>query len=152
MSNKKDSIIILLAEDDEDDYLLIEKSLKKAKILNKIKWVKDGVELMDYLKHRGEYKDVFKSPKPHLILLDLNMPRKDGRESLKDIKSDPALKNIPVIVLTTSKSEEDIFSSYNLGVNSFIRKPTKFDDFVKAIQLISQYWFELVELPIEEKF
>ncbi|MBF0100999.1 MAG: response regulator [Desulfobacterales bacterium] len=151
MEMKKRSITILLAEDDEDDYMLIIKSLKKAKLINDIHWVKDGVELIDYLKHSGEYTDITKSPRPCLILLDLNMPRKDGREALKEIKSDPILKDIPVIVLTTSKSEEDIFTSYNLGVNSFVRKPGRFEDYVKALNLIHQYWFELVELPIGER-
>jgi CheY-like chemotaxis protein len=140
-------IIILLAEDDEDDYVLISEALKESKIANTIKWVKDGVELMDYLLRQGAYEDPRSSPKPYLILLDLNMPRKDGREALREIKSNPKLRHIPVVVLTTSSMDEDVIASYDLGVNSYIRKPVNFSDFVEAVKTLGKYWFEIVEIP-----
>jgi len=140
-------IDILLAEDDEDDYLLIAEALEESRLANKIHWVKDGEELLDYLYRRGDYAEPGESPTPGIILLDLNMPRKDGREALKEIKSDPALRKIPVIVLTTSKAEEDILRSYDLGVNSFIRKPVQFEAFVEIVKVLGKYWFEIVELP-----
>jgi two-component system, response regulator len=148
MENRK-PIDILLAEDDEDDYLLIAEALEESRLANKMHWVKDGEELLDYLCRRGNYADPKESPRPGIILLDLNMPRKDGREALKEIKSDPALRKIPIIVLTTSKTEEDILRSYDLGVNSFIRKPVQFEDFVEIIKVLGKYWFEIVELPGE---
>ncbi len=140
-------IIILLAEDDEDDYVLISEALKESKIANTIKWVKDGVELMDYLLRQGAYEDPQSSPKPYLILLDLNMPRKDGREALREIKSNPKLRHIPVVVLTTSSMDEDLIASYDLGVNSYIRKPVNFSDFVEVVKTLGKYWFEIVEIP-----
>jgi len=140
-------IIILLAEDDEDDYVLISEALKESKIANTIKWVKDGVELMDYLLGQGAYEDPQSSPKPYLILLDLNMPRKDGREALREIKSNPKLRHIPVVVLTTSSMDEDVIASYDLGVNSYIRKPVNFSDFVEVVKTLGKYWFEIVEIP-----
>ena len=147
MSIKGKSIVILLAEDDEDDYILIKDALHDSRILNEIHWVRDGEELMDFLYRRGDYQDLLKSPTPGVILLDLNMPRKDGREALQEIKSDQNLRRIPVIVLTTSSAEEDILKSYDLGVNSFIRKPQGFSDFVTIMKTIGKYWFEIVELP-----
>src|SRR5574340_1676975 len=123
MTKNRKPIDILLAEDDEDDYLLIAEALEESRLANKVHWVKDGEELLDYLYRRGNYAKPEESPIPGIILLDLNMPRKDGREALKEIKSDPGLRKIPIIVLTTSKAEEDILRSYDLGVNSFIRKP-----------------------------
>jgi CheY-like chemotaxis protein len=146
MENRK-PIDILLAEDDEDDYLLIAEALEESRLANKVHWVKDGEELLDYLCRRGNYANPEESPRPGIILLDLNMPRKDGREALQEIKSDPALRKIPIIVLTTSKTEEDILRSYDLGVNSFIRKPVQFEDFVEVIKVLGKYWFEIVELP-----
>jgi CheY-like chemotaxis protein len=111
--------------------------------------VEDGEELMDYLHGRGQYVGTQAKPRPNLILLDLNMPRKDGREALKEIKSCPELRNIPVVVLTTSKAEEDILRTYDLGVNSFIVKPVTFDGMVEVLKTIGKYWFEIVELPRE---
>lgn len=140
-------IDILLAEDDEDDYLLIADALKESRLANKIYWVKDGEELMDYLHRRGDYSNPESSPSPGIILLDLNMPRKDGREALREIKSAPGLRRIPIIILTTSQAEEDILRSYDLGVNSFIRKPVRFEDFIEMIQVLGKYWFQIVELP-----
>lgn len=147
MEKYRKSIDILLAEDDEDDYLLISEALKESRLANKMHWVKDGEELMDYLHRRGDFADPERSPFPGIILLDLNMPRKDGREALKEIKTDPALRKIPIIILTTSKAEEDILRSYDLGVNSFIRKPVQFEDFVEMVKVLGRYWFEIVELP-----
>jgi len=147
MEKYRKPIDILLAEDDEDDYLLISEALKESRLANKMHWVKDGEELMDYLHRRGNFADPERSPFPGIILLDLNMPRKDGREALKEIKTDPALRKIPIIIMTTSKAEEDILRSYDLGVNSFIRKPVQFEDFVEMVKVLGRYWFEIVELP-----
>jgi CheY-like chemotaxis protein len=144
---KGGSIIILMADDDDDDYLLTRKALHESKLLNKLCRVKDGEELLDYLKCRGQYKDNTESSRPGVILLDLNMPKKDGREALKDIKSDPDLKDIPVVVFTTSKAEEDIYKSYQLGVNSFITKPVTFEGLLQVMKTLGKYWFEIVELP-----
>lgn len=147
MNSKNIEIIILMADDDEDDILLTKKALKQSKVLNTLIAVHDGEELIEYLKRRGTYKDPDKSPRPGLILLDLNMPKKDGREALKDIKSDPNLKDIPIVVFTTSKAEEDIYRSYKLGVNSFITKPVKFEELISVIASLGNYWFKIVKLP-----
>lgn len=146
MLTKKDPIVILMADDDDDDYLLTEKALKQSKLLNKLIRVSDGEELIDYLKGRGAYSGQ-KVERPGVILLDLNMPRKDGREALREIKSDDNLSDIPVVVFTTSKAEEDIYKSYQLGVNSFITKPVTFDNLIQVMQTLGKYWFEIVELP-----
>ncbi len=143
----KDSIIILMAEDDEDDRLMTRDALEEARLVNEIHFVEDGEELMDYLYHRGKYSDHATSPRPGLILLDLNMPRKDGREALREIKGDENLRQIPIVVLTTSKAEEDILRSYDLGVNSFIIKPVTFQALVEVMKTLAKYWFEIVELP-----
>ncbi len=140
-------IVILLAEDDEDDFVLIADALKESRVANTIHWVKDGQELMDYLLRQGAYEDPLSSPRPYLILLDLNMPKKDGREALQEIKAHPKLRHIPVVVLTTSRMEEDVIKTYDLGVNSYIRKPLKFADFVDVIRTLGKYWFEIVEIP-----
>lgn len=148
--NGKRAVTILIAEDDEDDYLLISETLLDYRVTNKINWVKDGEELMDYLLQRGHYApEEATATRPALILLDLNMPRKDGREALKEIKSHPQLRRIPVVILTTSQSDEDIVRSYDLGVNSYIRKPMRFQDFVEQVKELGRYWFEMVELPVE---
>lgn len=138
--------VILMAEDDEDDRFLMEEALEEND-LGDFYFVEDGEELMDFLYHRGPYRDPDSSPRPSLILLDLNMPRKDGREALKEIKENPELKKIPVVVLTTSKAEEDIFRTYDLGVNSFIAKPVTFESMVAIMKMLELYWFGLVELP-----
>src|SRR5687768_3163060 len=142
-------ITILLADDDADDRLLTRDAFEENRIRNVLETVEDGEELMDYLLHRGKYGGAAAKPHPGLILLDLNMPRKDGREALKEIKSNPVLRNIPVVVLTTSKAEEDIFRTYDLGVNSFIIKPVTFDGMVDMMRTLGKYWFEIVELPPE---
>lgn len=142
---EKEPIVILMADDDDDDFLLTQKALKKSKLLNKLIRVKDGEELLDYLHNRGKFKG--KAERPGVILLDLNMPRKDGREALKEIKSDDNLNSLPVVVFTTSKAEEDIYRSYKLGVNSFITKPVTFESLINVMQALGKYWFEIVELP-----
>ncbi len=147
MISKNLEINILMADDDEDDILLTVKALKQSKLLNRLLSVKDGEELMDYLKRRGKYKNPESSPRPGLILLDLNMPKKDGREALREIKSDESLKDIPIVVFTTSKAEEDIYRSYKLGVNSFITKPVKFEELIGVIASLGNYWFKIVKLP-----
>jgi two-component system, response regulator len=140
-------IVILCAEDDDDDRLLIREAWEEGRLANDLRFVHDGEELMDYLQRRGAWADPADSPRPGLILLDLNMPRKDGREALEEIRSDPDLRRIPVVVLTTSKAEEDILRSYDLGVNSFITKPVTFDSMVETLQTVGRYWFEIVEIP-----
>ena len=144
-------IVILMADDDEDDILLTQKALEKGKLLNMLYSVRDGEELLDYLLHRGAYTDSEQAPRPGIILLDLNMPKKDGREALKEIKSDPDLQDIPIVVFTTSKAEEDIYRSYKLGVNSFITKPVTFDSLIDVMQALGKYWFEIVTLPTDTK-
>ena len=141
------SITILMADDDADDRLMMKEALEENRLANDLRFVEDGEELMDYLLRRGAFVSAEKSPRPGLILLDLNMPRKDGREALQEIKNHPDLKSIPVIVLTTSKAEEDVYRTYNLGVNSFVAKPVTFDSLVTIVRDLGRYWFELVELP-----
>jgi CheY-like chemotaxis protein len=144
-------IVILMADDDEDDILLTRKALQKGKLLNTLYSVQDGEELLDYLLLRGKYSDITKAPRPGLILLDLNMPKKDGREALREIKSHTDLHDIPVVVFTTSKAEEDIYRSYKLGVNSFITKPVTFENMIEVMQALGKYWFEIVTLPVDAK-
>ena len=141
------TITLLLAEDDPDDRMLVRQALEKCRIANNLMVVEDGEDLMDYLHRRGRYADPKDSPRPGLILLDLNMPRKDGREALREIKSDHRLRDIPIIILTTSKTDEDVVRSYNLGVNSYIAKPVTFSALVGIMQAIGKYWFKIVELP-----
>jgi len=144
----REPITILLADDDEEDRELTREALQDARLANEMRFVVDGQDLMDYLRRRGRYAgDSVEAPRPGIILLDLNMPKKDGREALKEIKSDSELRRIPVIVLTTSKDEEDVFRTYDLGVNSFITKPVTFGGLVEVLSTWSRYWFELVELP-----
>lgn len=142
-------ITILLADDDEDDRLLTQEALVECRLANEVDFVVDGEDLMDYLYRRGRYQYLAHSPLPGLILLDLNMPRKDGREALKEIKADPNLRRIPVVVLTTSKAEEDVLRTYELGVNSFIIKPVTFESLVEVVKVLAKYWFEIVELPAD---
>jgi CheY-like chemotaxis protein len=142
-------ITILVADDDPDDRILIQDALTESRLANDVRFVEDGEELMDYLLHRHKYADAASAPSPGLILLDLNMPRKDGREAIREIKADAQLKFIPIVVLTTSRAEEDIYKTYNLGVSSFITKPVTFESFVELMRLLGRYWFEIVELPME---
>lgn len=140
-------IVILMADDDADDRMLTRDALEESRVLNELRFVEDGEELMDYLHRKGKYADPESSPKPGLILLDLNMPKKDGREALKEIKSDPNLRRIPVVIMTTSKAEEDIYRSYDFGASSFITKPVTFDRLVDLMRALGEYWVEFVELP-----
>ncbi len=140
-------IVILMADDDADDRLLVQDALRDARVINDLRFVEDGEDLMEYLYRRGRYADAASAPRPGLILLDLNMPKKDGREALKEIKEDPDLRRIPVVILTTSKAEEDIFRSYDLGASSFIIKPVTFKGLVKLMKAMDRYWIEFVELP-----
>ena len=143
-------ITILLADDDEDDRFMAREALEEAKLVNDLYTVEDGEELLDYLHQRGKYADPTDAPRPGLILLDLNMPKVDGRQALEEIKADPDLRRIPIVVLTTSMAEEDILRSYDLGVNSFITKPVTFEGLVSVMQVLTQYWFQIVELPSKE--
>jgi CheY-like chemotaxis protein len=147
MKQKDTPIIILMAEDDADDRFLAADALKEARVLNEIRFVVDGEELMDYLCRRGQYADPGSSPRPGLLLVDLNMPKKDGREAIQEIKKDPDLRRIPLVVLTTSSAEEDIIRSYDFGVAGYITKPVSFDGLVDVMKVIGKYWFEIVELP-----
>ena len=147
MNQQKQPVLILMAEDDPEDRMLVRKAMEKNRLLNEIRFVEDGEQLMDYLYHRNKYASKRDSPRPDLILLDLNMPRKDGREALGEIKSDPDLRHTPIIVLTTSEAEADIISSYDLGVNSYITKPVTFEKLMGLVKIVSRYWFEVVKLP-----
>ncbi|MFZ9737316.1 MAG: response regulator [Prochlorotrichaceae cyanobacterium] len=148
MVQRTKPVIILMADDDEDDRLLTRDALEENRIIiNDLYCVEDGEELMDYLYQRGDYSDPQSAPRPTLILLDLNMPRKDGREALQEIKNDPALRSIPVVVLTTSRAEEDILKTYDLGVSSFITKPVDFKSMVEIMKTLGDYWFQIVQLP-----
>jgi len=141
--------IILMADDDPDDRMLMKEALEENNLAHSLHFVEDGVELLDYLYKRGRF-EMEKTIRPDLVILDLNMPKVDGREALSQIKSDPSLKGIPVVVLTTSKAEEDIVKAYNLGVNSFICKPVGFDELVEVAREIGKYWFKTVALPKTE--
>ncbi|MCA9836467.1 MAG: response regulator [Trueperaceae bacterium] len=143
----RNPITILMADDDPDDRMLTGEALEESLLANDLHFVEDGEELMDYLYCRGKYSDPASAPRPGVILLDLNMPKKDGREALKEIKGDPNLRRIPIVVMTTSKVEQDILRSYDLGANSYITKPVTFDGLVDVIRNLGRYWFEIVELP-----
>lgn len=151
MNTKGKAITILMADDDQDDCLLVRDAFVQSRLANDLHFVANGEDLMDYLYRRGAYAERAHYPRPGLILLDLNMPRKDGREALQEIKSDPDLRSIPVVVLTTSKAEEDIVRSYNTGANSFITKPVTFERLVDLIKSLGEYWFEIVELPNDSR-
>lgn len=139
--------LVLAAEDDEDDRVLTRDALAECKLPLHLHFVEDGEELMDYLLRRGKYSEPNSAPRPGLILMDLNMPRKDGREALREIKANPDLRQIPIVVLTTSRAEEDIVNTYDLGGSTFIRKPTQFRTMVEVIQTVGRYWGEVAELP-----
>ena len=147
MSNKADPVKILAADDDPDDRLLIKEALAEVRISNEVDFVEDGQDLLDHLRREGKYAGPNGSSRPSLIFLDLNMPRKDGRDALKEIRADSALRRIPVVVLTTSDADEDVFRTYDLGVNSFIKKPVTFEGLVEALRTTTEYWFQIVRLP-----
>jgi len=140
-------ITILMADDDADDRRLTQEAFEEGRLINDVRFVENGEQLLDYLRKQGAYAPPAAAPRPGLILLDLNMPRKDGRTVLKELKTDPELRQIPVCVLTTSKADEDIYKSYDLGVNSYIVKPVTFEALVDILQTLEKYWFEIVELP-----
>lgn len=147
MSRNQKSVVILMADDDADDRLLTKDALQECGMADNLHFVENGEELLDYLLHRGKYASPPYQPRPGLILLDLNMPRKDGRDALREIKTNPELRRIPIIVLTTSNAETDIERSYELGANSFISKPVAFDSLIDIMRMIGKYWIETTELP-----
>jgi len=155
------SVVILMADDDADDRLLARDALAECKLPGELHFVEDGEQLLDYLHRRGKYASglpgqtnsgphASAAPRPGLILLDLNMPKKDGREALREIKSHPELRKIPVVVLTTSNADVDIAQIYDLGANSFISKPVTFDSLVKVMRILGDYWCDIVELPVKK--
>jgi len=146
-STAAEKFSILIADDDADDRELIKAAFEENNFRHNIKFVEDGEELLKYLRRKGSYADEADHPLPQIILLDLNMPKKDGREALKEIKTDNYLKNIPVIVLTTSTEKKDVQRIYELGVNSFVIKPVTFRQLVAFTNTLGKYWFEFVELP-----
>jgi len=141
------SIVVLMAEDDSEDRMLVQEAWEESRGPGKLLFVTDGEDLMDYLLGHGEYSDRVQHPMPDLILLDLNMPKKDGREALRDIKVNADLMRIPVVVLTSSNAEEDVLRSYELGANSYITKPATFGKLVDVMKLLGDYWLGMVELP-----
>ena len=147
MNSTAKPIKIVVAEDDPDDRLLIKEALEEVRIANPIDFVEDGQQLLDYLRREGNYSDLDGTFLPGLILLDLNMPVMDGREALLEIRGDPLLKRIPVVVLTSSEADEDIIRTYDLGVNSFIKKPVSFSGLVDIMQKTTDYWLHIVRIP-----
>ncbi len=146
LSKELKPVTIVMADDDEDDRLLARDAFSECGIEVDLRCVEDGEELLDFLLRRGAHAD---APTPSLIILDLNMPRKDGREALAAIKENPALRRIPVVVLTTSKAEEDVARTYDLGVSSFISKPVSYESLVQLLRTVTHYWFETVRLPAQ---
>jgi CheY-like chemotaxis protein len=147
MRERRRHVTILCAEDDPEDRMLVEDAMEDSRLVNELHFVEDGEQLMDYLYRRGKYTALNNVPLPGLILLDLNMPKKDGREALEEIKADPDLRRIPIVVLTTSKAEEDILRTYDMGVSGFVVKPVTFETLVSIMKTVSKYWFEIVEPP-----
>ena len=147
MANRPKRYTILMADDDAEDCLLARDALAEAGQPHQLRFVRDGEELFDYLRRSGEYSDGRDVPRPDLILLDLKMPKMDGREVLLEIKADPRFKRIPVVALTTSTAADDVGFSYDVGVNSYVTKPTTFRDLIDLMNTLSKYWFELAELP-----
>jgi CheY-like chemotaxis protein len=147
MADRTKPITILMADDDPDDRQLTKEAFEESHLANELRFVEDGEELLDYLFRRGKYADPASAPWPGLILLDLNMPRKDGREALREIKNDPRFRGIRVVIMTTSKAEEDVVRSYDLSAASYITKPVTFERLVEVIRTLGKYWLEIVELP-----
>ncbi|WP_254511554.1 response regulator [Anatilimnocola floriformis] len=147
MNREGKPITILMADDDADDRQMTLEAFSESRLANDLRFVEDGAELMDYLCRRNKFSDPASSPRPGLILLDLNMPKKDGREALREIKADPKLRNIRVVVMTTSKAEEDIVRTYDLGAESYVTKPVTFTSLVDVVRTLGKYWLEIVELP-----
>jgi chemotaxis family two-component system response regulator Rcp1 len=144
MTDGRSPVEILLVEDNPGDERLTREALKEGKVYNNLHWVKDGVEAMEFLYRRGKYKD---APRPDIILLDLNLPKKDGREVLQEIKADDALRRIPVVVLTTSKAEEDVLKTYDLHANCYVTKPVDLEKFIVVVRSIDVFWLTVVTLP-----
>lgn len=140
-------LVILMAEDDPDDALLATEALEESRLINTLKVVENGADALDYLYQRGAYADPGSAPRPGVVLLDLNMPRMDGREVLRLMKEDKELRRIPVVVLTTSKAEEDVLRSYDLGASGYITKPVTFEGLVEVMRVLGDYWFQVVKLP-----
>jgi CheY-like chemotaxis protein len=147
MTHPRTAMTILMADDDADDRMMAQDAFDEVHLANELHFVEDGEALLDYLYCRGHFATRRAGQEPGLILLDLNMPKKDGRQALQEIKADPALRHIPIVVLTTSQAEEDILRTYDLGVNSFITKPVTFGGLVELVKTLTHYWFELVTLP-----
>ncbi len=147
MSKRRKRITILMAEDETDDQILMRRALGESRLLHELYIVKDGEELLDYLYHRRQYSELAIAPRPDLILLDLYLPKIDGKEALQAIKADPKLRRIPIVVLTSSRAEEDIRHSYELGASSYLTKPMTFELLVEAVNTLGDYWFDIVELP-----
>lgn len=150
MNSRNSSITVLVAEDDADDRMLLQEVVDEMRLKNPLHFVKDGQELLNYLRCEGDYADRVYTGLPAILLLDLNLPKIDGREALRIIKNDNKFKQLPIVVLTTSDAEEDIVRSYDLGVNSFISKPVEFYDFVRMMATLTDYWLEFVSLPPTE--
>ena len=148
MNNKSRIPLIILADDDTEDIFLIQKAFNESLFEGEIRFVNNGEELLDYLKARGRYNDPDLYPKPDLILLDLNMPKLDGREALIEIKKDVKLRSLPIVIFTTSNNEEDIIRSYELGANSYITKPVTFEGLIKIADALGKYWFQISKLPL----
>ena len=144
MVNENRPVEILLVEDNPGDERLTREALKEGKVYNNLHWVKDGVEAMAFLRREGKYANV---PRPDIVLLDLNLPRKDGREVLQEVKTDEVLKRIPVVVLTTSKAEEDVLRTYNLHANCYVTKPVDLEKFIVVVKSIDVFWLTIVTLP-----
>lgn len=140
-------ITILMADDDPEDRQLTKEAFEENRLKNDLRFVENGEEMLDYLNRRGKYTDPESSPRPGLILLDLNMPLKDGREALQEMKADPRFKSIRVVVMTTSQADEDIAHSYSLSASSYIMKPVTFDGLLEVIRVLGKYWLEIVQLP-----
>lgn len=147
MALEPKTLCLMFADDDENDYVLLNCAARRAQLPAPVHWVRDGMELLQYLRRQGRYSDSDSYPKPALILLDLNMPRKDGREALQEIRHDPGLGSLPIVILSTSKAAEDIRLAYEAGANSFITKPAEFQRLVEIVEVLKRYWFEVVSLP-----
>lgn len=142
-------VTLLIADDDADDRMMIREAIEENRMQNDVRFVNDGAELLEYLRRQGKYSNPAHSPLPGLILLDLNMPKVDGRTALREIKQDPSLRQIPIVVLTTSKAEEDVSSARHLGVDSFVTKPVTFSALVEMIRDLGRYWFQIVDIPVK---
>jgi CheY-like chemotaxis protein len=151
MSQDNRLFTILMVDDDPDDRLLFKEACEEVRLRNPLEFLENGEQLVDYLKRRGAYANLEGTPYPGIILLDLNMPLKDGREALEEIKNDNELRHIPIIVLTTSKDEDDILSSYGLGASSYIVKPISLDRLMRVVNSIGEYWVQIVEVPAAER-